>query len=217
MSSKQQCDPKTTDCIEKEEKVRSIAVSVKKPTHPSPGPMGSAGNQPPPMSWKSPSWRGGRKKRRRKSRKKKRKSRRKTRKKRRRKSRKKRKTRRRKKGGVKQSAFNKTTLKKSQTSSNLAALLARSKKIAKKSKPQHASHITRQGFKQPRKSSLSKHVTFRPISPQSQPPLMQQPSQGSVVHQPQSQQEFHHAFQNMSINPPSPTSSEDELSSYQNP
>lgn len=90
-SKKEKCDdPKTTDCLRKEEMVKK---SLEKPII---QVVGSAGIQPPPMSWKSPSWRGGRKKRRRKSRKKKRKSRRKTRKKRRRKSRKKRKTRKRK-------------------------------------------------------------------------------------------------------------------------
>lgn len=153
---------------------------------------------------------GGRKKRRRKSRKKKRKSRRKTRKKRRRKSRKKRKTRRRKKGGVKTSAFKKTnaTMKRSKTVSNLVGL-------AKKSKP-HASRMTRQGFKPPRTaSSLSKHVTFRPISPQSQPPLMRQPSQGSqAAQQPLAQQPLLQLMGDMSINPPSPTSSEEELSKF---
>tara|TARA_B100001996_G_scaffold329931_1_gene277851 strand:- start:504 stop:782 length:279 start_codon:yes stop_codon:yes gene_type:complete len=90
-SKKEKCDdPKTTDCLRKEEMVKK---SLEKPII---QVVGSAGIQPPPMSWKSPSLRGGRKKRRRKSRKKKRKSRRKTRKKRRRKSRKKRKTRKRK-------------------------------------------------------------------------------------------------------------------------
>ena len=156
--------------------------------------------------------RGGRKKRRRKSRKKKRKSRRKTRKKRRRKSRKKRKTRRRKGRGKYSSAFKKTMKRTKTFASKLSGL-------ADKSKPQHASRITRQGFKQPKKSSLSKHVTFRPISPQSQPPLMQQPSEGlqvPVIQQPQPSS-LAQQMQVMSINPPSPTSSEDELSSYQNP
>ena len=163
---KQQCDPKTTDCIEKEKMVRE---SIKKPIT---QVVGSAGMQYPPMT--RPSWRGGRKKRRRKSRKKKRKSRRKTRKKRRRKSRKKRKTRRRKKGGVKTSAFKKT-LKKSSRVLDL-------QKFQKQ--PKHAKLNIVRGLKQPKSSSLSK-VTFRTVSPQSQPSLRQQPSQGSVVHQPQ--------------------------------
>ena len=118
-----------------------------------------------------------RKKRKRKSRKKKRKSRRKTRKKRRRKSRKKRKTRRRKKGGVKTSAFKKT-LKKSPRVLDLQKL----------TQPKHAKLNIVRGFKQSKPSSLSKQqpVMFRPISPQSQPPLMQQPSEGlAVVQQPQ--------------------------------
>ena len=66
---KQQCDPKTTDCIEKEKMVRE---SIKKPIT---QVVGSAGMQYPPMT--SPSWRGGRKKRSRKCRTKKKKTRRK--------------------------------------------------------------------------------------------------------------------------------------------
>jgi len=200
---KQQCDPKTTDCIEKEEMVKE---SLKKPII---QVVGSAGIQPAPMT--HPSWRGGRKKRRRKSRKKKRKSRRKTRKKRRRKSRKKRKTRRRKKGGVKTnlSAFKKT-FKKSPTSSNLV-------RLAKSSKPQHQ-RITSLGFKQPKSSSLSK-VTFRPISPQSQPQLTQQPSQGlQAAQQPLAQQPLAQQMEAMSINTPSPVSSGgEEVAAIMNP
>ena len=153
---------------------------------------------------------GGRKKRRRKSRKKKRKSRRKTRKKRRRKSRKKRKTRRRKKGGVK-TAFKKT-IKRSKTVSDLARLA----RLAEQS--EHASRITRQGFKQPKKSSLSKHVMFRPISPQSQPSLRQQPSQGlEAGQQPLAQQPLSHQMGAMSINTPSPVSSGgEEITGFMN-
>ena len=201
---KQQCDPKTTDCIEKEEMVKE---SLKKPII---QVVGSAGIQPAPMT--HPSWRGGRKKRRRKSRKKKRKSRRKTRKKRRRKSRKKRKTRRRKKGGVKQSAFKKTLSRSKTVTGNLAGL-------ALQSKP-HARRITRTGFKAPKPSSLRKQ--FRPISPQSQPQLMQQPLQGLAAAQqplaPLAQQPLAQQMEAMSINTPSPVSSGgEEITGFMNP
>lgn len=204
---KQQCDPKTTDCIEKKETVKKILEKPFKTQV-----VGSAGMQPEPMT--RPSWRGGRKKRRRKSRKKKRKSRRKTRKKRRRKSRKKRKTRRRKGRGKtpktpKTSAFKKT-MKRSTTVGNLAALLAQSNKLAKSSKPQHqhqhVRRITRQGFKQP--------ALFRPV------PKEEQPSQGLEAAQqplaPLAQQPLAQQMGAMSINPRSRTSSEEELSTFMN-
>jgi hypothetical protein len=150
---------------------------------------------------------GGKRKTRRRKKKKSRKTRRKTRKKRRRKSRKKRKTRRRKKGGVKQSAFKKTLSRSKTVTGNLAGL-------ADQSKP-HARRITRTGFKAPKPSSLRKQ--FRPISPQSQPQLMQQPLQGlAAAQQPLAQQPLAQLMGDMSINPPSPTSSEEELSMFTN-
>ena len=110
---------------------------------------------------------------------------------------------------MKPSAFK--TMKRSKTASNLVGL-------AKKSKPQDARRITRQGFKQPQKSSLSKRFAFRPVSPQSQPQLMQQSSQGlPVFPPPQSADDVAQQMQNMSFNhPPSPTSSEEELSEFMN-
>tara|TARA_X000000368_G_C22612096_1_gene528424 strand:+ start:150 stop:473 length:324 start_codon:yes stop_codon:yes gene_type:complete len=90
--------------------------------------------------------------------------------------------------------------------------------LQKLTQPKHATLNIVRGFKQSKPSSLrtQQSVTFRPISPQSQPQLMQQPSQGSVIQQPQSQQELALQMQGMSINPPSPTSSEEELSKFTN-
>jgi hypothetical protein len=164
----------------------------------------------PDGKWKAPV--GGRKTRRRRKKKKSRKTRRKTRKKRRRKSRKKRKTRRRKKGGVKQSAFKKTLSRSKTVTGNLAGL-------ALQSKP-HARRITRTGFKAPKPSSLRKQ--FRPISPQSQPQLMQQPLQGLAAAQqplaPLAQQPLAQQMEAMSINTPSPVSSGgEEITGFMNP
>ena len=55
--------------------------------------------------------------------------------------------------------------------------------LQKLTQPKHAKLNIVRGFKQSNPSSLSKQQTvmFRPMSPLSQPPLMQQPSEGLQV------------------------------------